>query len=98
MVVAGLLGALLTMNVVRAADRTQPVLVAATDLAPGTVIGDGAVRVAHIHADEAVLSSLVAGKELDECAARSRARRCTRGRWSRAKRFDRPQVVPRLAS
>jgi pilus assembly protein CpaB len=65
MVLAGLLGALLTMNVVRAADRTQPVLVAATDLAPGTVIGDGAVRVAHIHADEAVLSSLVAGKELD---------------------------------
>ena len=65
MVVAGLLGALLTMNVVRAADRTHPVLVAATDLAPGTVIGDHSVRVAHIHADDTVLSSLVDGKNLD---------------------------------
>jgi pilus assembly protein CpaB len=65
MAVAGLLGALLTMNVVRAADRTRPVLVAATDLAPGTVIGNGSVRVAHIHADDAVLSSLVDGKSLE---------------------------------
>ena len=65
MVVAGLLGALLTMNVVRAADRTRPVLVAATDLTPGTVIDRASVRVAHIHADDAVLSSLVDGKDLD---------------------------------
>ncbi len=59
MVLAGLLGALLTMNVLRTADRTRPVLVAARELAPGTVIDAGSVRVARVHADGAILATLL---------------------------------------
>lgn len=64
MVLAGLLGVVLTLNVLRAADHTRPVLVAAKDLAPGTVISADAVRVARIHADDGVLAALVAGSDL----------------------------------
>jgi Flp pilus assembly protein CpaB len=66
MVLAGLLGALLTLNVLRAADTTTAVLVAAKDLTPGAVIDDEAVRVAHVHADGDVLSSLLPAAALDE--------------------------------
>jgi Flp pilus assembly protein CpaB len=58
MVLAGALGVLLTLSVLRTADDTRPVLVASHDLAPGTVITDASVRVAHIHADESVLATL----------------------------------------
>jgi Flp pilus assembly protein CpaB len=58
MLLAGALGVLLTLSVLRTADDKQPVLVAARDLAPGSVIADGDVRVAHMKADAAVLSTL----------------------------------------
>jgi Flp pilus assembly protein CpaB len=66
MVLAGVLGALLTLNVLRAADDTTPVLVAATDLAPGSVIDTSSVRVARVHADADVLASLIPGSELED--------------------------------
>lgn len=66
MVLAGVLGALLTLNVLRAADTTTAVLVAADDLAPGSVIDASAVRVAHVHADASVLASLVPDTALDD--------------------------------
>src|SRR5262245_54546871 len=66
MILAGVLGALLTLNVLRAADSTTPVLVAAKDLTPGTVIDAGAVRVAHIHADGKVLATLIPDTALDD--------------------------------
>jgi pilus assembly protein CpaB len=58
MVLAGALGVLLTLTVLRSADDTRPVLVAARDLAPGTVINDASVRVARVHADASVLATL----------------------------------------
>jgi Flp pilus assembly protein CpaB len=57
MLLAGALGVLLTLSFLRSADNTTAVLVAARDLAPGTVVTDDAFRVARVHADEAVLQT-----------------------------------------
>ena len=64
MMLAGALGVLLTLTVLRTAEHTTPVLVAAHDLAPGTVIGDGTLRVARVHADASVLATLYADHDL----------------------------------
>jgi Flp pilus assembly protein CpaB len=64
MVLAGALGVLLTLTVLRSADDTRPVLVAARDLAPGTVLEDASFRVAHVHADAAILATLYASDQL----------------------------------
>jgi hypothetical protein len=61
---AGALGVLLTLSAVRSADHTQPVLEAAHDLAPGTVVTADDVRVAQIHVDGAALRTLFAGSDL----------------------------------
>jgi Flp pilus assembly protein CpaB len=66
MVVAGLLGALLTLSALRAADDTRPVLVAARDIVPGTVIDSRWLRVSNIHADAAVLATLFDANAIDE--------------------------------
>ena len=58
MVLAGVLGALLTLSALRAADDTRPVLVAAHDIVPGTVIHERWLRISRIHADDGVLASL----------------------------------------
>jgi hypothetical protein len=58
MVLAGALGVLLTLSVVRAADHTRPVLAAARDLPAGTVLDAGALRVTRVHADRGVNASL----------------------------------------
>jgi Flp pilus assembly protein CpaB len=58
MVLAGLLGALLTLSALRAADDTRPVLVAAHDIVPGTVVHERWLRISRIHADDGVLASL----------------------------------------
>ena len=58
MVVTGLLGALLTLSALRAADNTRPVLVAARDIVPGTVIDGHWLRPSSIHADAGVLATL----------------------------------------
>lgn len=63
MVLAGALGVLLTLSVLRSADHTRPVLVAAHDLAPGAVLDDASFRVANIHADGSVLSTLYAADQ-----------------------------------
>jgi Flp pilus assembly protein CpaB len=64
MVLAGALGVLLTLTILRASDDTRPVLVAAHDLAPGTVLTDATVRVAHVHADASVLATLFTADDL----------------------------------
>jgi pilus assembly protein CpaB len=64
MVLAGALGVLLTLSVLRSADDTRAVLVAAHDLAPGSVIGDASVHVAHVHADASVLATLIDAEQL----------------------------------
>src|SRR5947207_9510174 len=63
MVLAGALGVLLTLTVLRSADDTRPVLVAARDLAPGTVINDASVHVARVHADASVLATLIRAEQ-----------------------------------
>jgi Flp pilus assembly protein CpaB len=70
MVLAGLLGALLTLTALRAADETTPILAAARDIAPGTVIDASALRVARVHADATTLATLIGSDELDEVRGR----------------------------
>jgi len=65
MVLAGLLGALLTLGVLHSANRTTPMLAASRDIPPGTVIDADALRVAHVHADAATLATLFASADLD---------------------------------
>src|SRR5690242_437341 len=65
MVLAGLIGALLTLTALRAADHTTPMLAAARDIAPGTAIDARALRVARVHADAATLATLIAPDQLD---------------------------------
>jgi Flp pilus assembly protein CpaB len=79
MVIAGLLGALLTLSVLRAADNTRPVLVAAHDIVPGTVVSSRAVRVVRIHADAAVLASLFDAGALRDVVGRVAVQRVAAG-------------------
>jgi pilus assembly protein CpaB len=58
MVLAGALGVLLTLSILRSADDTRPVVVAAHDLATGAVLSDANLRVARIRADDSVLGTL----------------------------------------
>jgi Flp pilus assembly protein CpaB len=70
MVIAGLLGALLTLSALRAADDSRPVLVAAHEILPGTVIDGGTLRVERIHADAGVLATLFAPTAIDDLRGR----------------------------
>lgn len=64
MVLAGSLGVLLTLRVLSTADDTRPVLVAAVDLAPGTVLDDEALATARISGDGNVLAPFFAAAEI----------------------------------
>ena len=70
MIVAGLLGALLTLSALRAADHSRPVLVAAHDIVPGTVISARWLRISRIHADDGVLASLYGADSLADLRGR----------------------------
>jgi Flp pilus assembly protein CpaB len=63
MLLAGALGVLLTLNVLRAADDSTPVLVAARDIAPGTLLDEHSVRVANVRADASIVATLFAGDQ-----------------------------------
>lgn len=64
MVLAGSLGVLLTLRVLSSADDTRPVLVAAVDLEPGTVLDDGVLTTARISGDGTALAALFAADEM----------------------------------
>jgi Flp pilus assembly protein CpaB len=66
MVLAGLLGGVLTLGLLRSADAARPVLVAARDLAPGTLIDDGALRVAHVDATDEIAATLFDAGAVDQ--------------------------------
>ena len=70
MVLAGVLGALLTLSVLRAADDSRPMLAAARDIAPGTVIDGHLLRVTRVHVDAGVLATLVGASELSTLRGR----------------------------
>jgi Flp pilus assembly protein CpaB len=59
MVVAGLLGLLLSLSVLRRADTTVPVMSVAHDLAPGARVEPGLFRVTRVHVDPGPLANLV---------------------------------------
>lgn len=59
MVVAGLVGLLLTVAVLRRADERQPVAVAARDLAPGTALTESAIRYERVKMDDALLGTVL---------------------------------------
>jgi Flp pilus assembly protein CpaB len=59
MIVAGLLGLLLTVAVLRQADDRQPVAVAAHDLSPGTALTASAVRYENVKMDDSVLDTIL---------------------------------------
>lgn len=58
MIVAGALGVILTLSLLRAADRTVPVVVAARDLRAGAVLGPGDVTTARVRAGGATMATL----------------------------------------
>ena len=58
MVLAGALGVLLTLSVLRAADDTRPMLAAARDIPAGTVLDARSLRVTSVHVDGDVQSTL----------------------------------------
>jgi Flp pilus assembly protein CpaB len=66
MLLAGLLGVILTTGVLRNAGDDTAVLVAAEDLVPGTVLDDRAVRLARLDASAEVLGSLVPADAVDD--------------------------------
>jgi Flp pilus assembly protein CpaB len=70
MIVAGLLGVVLTLGILRTGEQRQAVLVAADDLVPGTVIDRDAVRVEQISADRTVLASAFTAAQLDDLEGR----------------------------
>ena len=79
MVLAGALGVLLTLSVLRAADATRPMLAAARDIAPGTVIDARALRVTRVHVDAAVGATLFDGAALASLDGRVAVERISAG-------------------
>src|SRR6476619_1734077 len=64
MLLAGALGVLLTLSVLRAADHSQPVIAASHELAPGTVLGGGDVRVARVRVSGDTIATLFRGSDV----------------------------------
>ena len=65
MVVAGLVGLLLTVAVLRGADERQPVAVAARDLAPGTALTASAVRYERVKMDDSLLDTVLQPEDVE---------------------------------
>ena len=59
MIVAGLLGLLLTVAVLRRADERQPVAVAARDLSPGAQLGASAIRYEQVRMDDSLMDTVL---------------------------------------
>ena len=59
MIVAGLVGLLLTVAVLRKADERQPVAVAARNLSPGAVLSESSVRYEQVKMDDSLLGTVL---------------------------------------
>jgi len=79
MVVAGLLGFLLTLALLRAADETVPVAVAAADIEAGERVGAASFDVVDVGAAGTVLDTLVLADEIDAVEGRVAGRKVERG-------------------
>ena len=58
MIVAGLVGLLLTVAVLRRADERQPVAVAARDLSPGAALSEASIRYEQVKMDDSLLGTV----------------------------------------
>ncbi len=67
---AGALGMLLTLSTLRSANSTHPVLVLSRDVAAGTTVADGDVRLAHVRASGAVLADVYGAREASSVRGR----------------------------
>jgi len=79
MVLAGALGVLLTLSVLRAADDTRPMLAAAHDIAPGTVIDARMLHVTRVHVDKAVGATLFDAAALESLRGKVAVERIAAG-------------------
>ncbi len=79
MVLAGVLGALFTLSALHAADHSRPMLAAARDIAPGTVIDSHSLRVTAVHVDDHVLATLYDASELRRLQGRVAVERIAAG-------------------
>jgi Flp pilus assembly protein CpaB len=59
MIVAGLVGLLLTVAVLRKADERRPVAVAARNLSPGAVLSESSVRYEQVKMDDSLLGTVL---------------------------------------
>jgi Flp pilus assembly protein CpaB len=59
MIVAGLLGLLLTVAVLRRADEREPVAVAARDLSPGAALSESSIRYEQVKMDDSLLGTVL---------------------------------------
>jgi Flp pilus assembly protein CpaB len=79
MVLAGALGVLLTLSVLRAADDTRPMIAVARDIAPGTVIDSRALRITRVHVDGAVRATLFDATALESLKGKVAVERISAG-------------------
>lgn len=79
MAVAGLLGFLLTLALLQAADETVAVAVAASDIEAGERVDAGSFELADVGAGGAVIDTLLLGEEIDTIEGRVAARRVEKG-------------------
>ena len=79
MVVAGLLGFLLTLALLDAADESVPVAVAASDIDAGERVHVASFAVVDVRAGGAVLDTLVLGDDIDAIEGRVAGRHLERG-------------------
>lgn len=79
MVVAGLLGSLLTLSLLKAADKTVPVAVAAGDLAEGERVDTRSFRLAEVRVDASMLDTLVPQADLASVVGSRTSRRIEEG-------------------
>ncbi len=81
MVAAGLVGVVATLAVLRGADATDSVAVAAHDIVPGDVVTADDFTFADVEVDDSVLDTLIASEELSEVEGRIAAQRVARGEF-----------------
>ncbi len=81
MLLAGLLGAILTIAALQSADHRVDVLVARHDLAPGDTVQASDLRTVRVNADANAMAALVRADDLDELVGEVAVARVGRGRF-----------------
>lgn len=93
MVVAGVLGALLTLRVLQSADERVEVLVAGRDVPAGRIVQRADLDVARLRADDALLATLLSADDADAAVGRVATTALRKGEVI-AERDLRPPAAP----